>query len=1083
MASNPIFFDATGKRRKIVNIILPIVVVLSLIVSGFIVYYVIKLEKINGIVKTSETKTVSDNSNTTLLYTENHPKAGPITNDQIEKIDTIIIPKYRVTATSVETPTAYKSFVENINFVSSNKPVHYQRYYLISAKDYNNPPTEREQQSSETTKIDSKLPQLISVDQMLSVREDLLRNKVSGLYIDLDMSVINSQVKSSEFREWLTSFKTILMDKKIKLGVTVQPQSLNEFSIPVLQKSDLLYVSFDSSTRYDTQINKILANQQLFQKNVTYELPTVSRDQNTSEFNNYIKSIDYVTAQNNIIDVPVASRTTEPVTINTKQSNYFINDAITSNNILLRLKSGSVVTKDTQFAIANPGYEEYTLWKLLELPFDTIRNNYLLSENVVASLDIKTEGEGQISSISNSGKYGNRSIELATDSSIIASKIITQNSLPVVVKTGKLPKKIALTFDDGPHPEYTEKVLDILDSYNVKGTFFMVGTNVRINAAIVKEVVNRGHEVENHTFDHPVFSKLTSEAQVNQIMATSALIEELSGQKVQYFRKPYSDNNIITTQADLAYLKELKQLGLQASEYDIDSKDWLLDSSDEVVAKVKKDLEASSGDYSQILFHDAHQGINRTLQALPQVIEYLQDKDIQIVRVDQLDSKPNNPVVASTTSTYRAIDGKNRIFELIVWLNIMLICLALLRYLIILFGAIAYAIRHRLSRSFFKRIDNKQRRTPKLTVIIACYNEELVIGRTIESLLGNTYKNISIIVVNDGSTDATKNIVEAYCRVHKNVKLVNVPNGGKAKALQAGINRARTKWIVFCDADTIFEESALYHFTNTFFANKNLGAVAGRIVVGNDINALTRAQVIEYGISHTFIKASQDAIESITVVPGASGLWSRAALNKIGGFSQDTLAEDADATMELISIGKKVKYNSSVSAKTEAPSTIHMLYKQRTRWQLGNMQAITKHRSGLFNRKYGVLGFFGLPMFYLELLTALLYPVLLTFSAFLICNELYQWDLLVPPRVAFVTSPAFILFSMSLILTELLMGIFVIVIEKKSLRSKMLLLLTLPYYLLYYKTFLSVATIISLLRALRGTFHGWGHLKRTATVK
>jgi peptidoglycan-N-acetylglucosamine deacetylase len=290
-------------------------------------------------------------------------------------------------------------------------------------------------------------------------------------------------------------------------------------------------------------------------------------------------------------------------------------------------------------------------------------------------------------------------------------------------------------------------------------------------------------------------------------------------------------------------------------------------------------------------------------------------------------------------------------------------------------------------------------------------------------------------------------------------------------------------WLVFCDADTLFAYDAIEKYVYTLNTRKNLGAVAGRIRVGNDINHLTRAQVIEYGVANTFIKPAQDILNSITVVPGACGLWNRENLLAAGGYSPDTLAEDADSTMKIISMGKNVLYENDITAHTEAPDTITTLYKQRTRWQLGNMQALFKHHTGVFNSKYGALGYIGLPMFYIEMLHVLFFPMFLLFAAATLSISLFQLDAMMPNTVGFATSQEFLWVSLGIIVYDILLSIFVILREPKRWQQKKKLLKTLPYYYLFYRFFLSYSTLVALLRALRGRLQGWGHLKRSATVR
>lgn len=1081
--NKPVFFDTSGKRRYFVNVGVLVFTILAIAISSFVGVYVYRLNQINKIAKNTSQKDANPNTNIALLYTSTNDKAYAVARDQIEKVDTILLPKYFVSETKIETPKKYQEQIEDIRFISQNKPVHYNSYFLLSNTDYIKQPTERESISLSGKSISSsELPRLVTLQQMLAIRSDVVDANSKGLYVELDLSSIQSETEVSGIKAWLEGFRTLMNEKDLKLGIMFKASDLSPINQSIVENSDQNYIRFSQEQPRQEQIDKIAALIPQHQNNIIIEIPTVSTGLDRLPYNDYIKSVEYAEIEPQIIETTLTNRTLEPTEFTTDKTIYGVNDAVTANNLIWSLKAKNLIGNDTEFAITDPGYEEFTLWKLLQNPFEPIRNYYLLTENMSASLSIKQEGEGEVSSLRDEGAPGQRQIETPDKIFITASTVNKPQTPATVAKSGKLPKKIALTFDDGPHPEDTYKVLDILDKYDVKGTFFLVGSNVLANPDVAKNIVQRGHEVENHTYDHPVFSKLTPDSQINQIKANTELIEAVTGQDVRFFRKPFSDNNDIQTEQDLEYLKTLNNLGLEASEYDIDSKDWLLDTSDQVVEKVINDLKTSNGDYSQILFHDTHQNIYRTLDALPPIIEFLQSNNIEIVRVDQLVS---NSTLAETTTTkeFRAIEIKNILFAGFVWINVFLVVVALLKYAWMIFGSISYHFKHRFRNAFLRRVNEKQRNWPTLGIIIACHNEELVIGKTLQGLLDSSYKKFRVTIIDDGSTDNTAEIVREFCDKDKRFKLLSIPNGGKANALVRGISITRTKWLVFCDADTIFDTDALRGFADSIFTNKRVGAVAGRIFVGNTINALTRSQAIEYGIAHIFTKAAQDIINSITVVPGALGLWNRDSLVAVGGFTSETLAEDADATMNLISANKRVKYFSSITARTEAPEKMKMLYKQRTRWQLGNMQATIKHRKGLFRKKYGGLGFFGLPMMIHELLTTLLYPALLGFTIFVLSGRIFNWEFVIPSNLQFITSDWFLLFSFSLVAIELLLSIFVIIREPTTRKQKLSLLLTLPYYLIIYKTFLSYSTLVAMMRAARGTLQGWGHLTRTATVK
>ncbi|HMT55304.1 MAG TPA: glycosyltransferase [Candidatus Saccharibacteria bacterium] len=1080
MNKKPIFFDISGKRRRVVNSMLTFISIIVIILTGFIGVYTLRLNKINRLASNLSTKEVSPRSHLTLLYTTTHEDSYVVTHDQIEKIDTIILPKYKVTDEEITTPEDYSVQIEDIQDISKNKPVHYQSFFLLSPFDYTLVPTERE---TERSLIRMDMQSLISYDQMVAIKDDLSAHSAHGLYIELPYITSLSQESADSLSSWIDEFRSVLDEDDLSLGIMTDARTLMTAYSTVGDHVQFLYVRFDDEVTRQAQIEALRTISWLPKKSTIYEVPTISTSTDAYVYNDYTESVPYQTLEPELMNKELSNRSYEPTSLITNAKKYEINDAVTVYNLVHHLKSLSLVDDVTEYSIVDPGYEEYTTWKYLQDPYEDLRNHYLLSENVRGSLDIKKEGEGEVVSLKQDGIAGTRKT-IYDDSGIITMSTMTVDQIPTIVnKTGKLPKKIAITFDDGPNAQYTSQVMDILDRYGVKGTFFVIGYNVLANPDTAREIVNRGHEIENHSYNHPVFSRLVADSQQKEIQANSELINAVTGQSPSYFRKPYSDNNEVQTEDDVNFLGILRKLNMESSEYDIDSKDWLLETPDQVVQRVIDELNHAQEDYSQILFHDNHSDVFRTLEALPRVIEYLQANGIQIVRVDEL-VQSTYEGVAVTTTEFRALSIKNKIFVAFVWTNIFLITIAILKYSWMIIGGFIYFIKgaHRRRQSN-KHAKKQSKKRPTFGVIIACYNEELVIGRTIEGLLNGTYKNFKITIVNDGSKDNTAKVVKAYCKKDKRVRLITVPNGGKARALEQGIAKTRNQWIVFCDADTIFHPDALQNFADNIASNKKVAAIAGRIFVGNTVNALTRSQAIEYGVAHIFLKAAQHIINSITVVPGALGIWERKSLMKNGGFTSDTLAEDADATMSIISMKRRVVYNSAVTAKTEAPEDLKQLYKQRTRWQLGNMQAAIKHHKGLFRPRYGALGFYGLPMMIHELITTMLFPLLLGFSVFVLMSRFYNWHFLIPYNLRFISSSWFILLSFSLIITELAISIFVILVEKTSIKNKLKLVATLPYYITFYKAFLSYSTIVAVLRAARGTLQGWGHLTRTANVK
>ena len=242
---------------------------------------------------------------------------------------------------------------------------------------------------------------------------------------------------------------------------------------------------------------------------------------------------------------------------------------------------------------------------------------------------------------------------------------------------------------------------------------------------------------------------------------------------------------------------------------------------------------------------------------------------------------------------------------------------------------------------------------PSVSVVIAAFNEQKVISRTIRAVLANRYGPLEIIVVDDGSSDDTSGEVVRDFADHQNVRLFRQENGGKASALNRGIAMATGEIIIALDADTIFGRHTIAYLVR-HFADGHVGAVAGNVKVGNRINPLTYWQSIEYVTSQNLDRRAFDVINSVSVVPGAVGAWRRAAIVQAGGYTTDTMAEDMDLTWRIRRNGWRIETDSDAVGYTEAPDTFRALFRQRFRWAFGTLQSLWKHR-----RRAGRYGWFG----------------------------------------------------------------------------------------------------------------------------
>src|SRR5262249_49302949 len=211
---------------------------------------------------------------------------------------------------------------------------------------------------------------------------------------------------------------------------------------------------------------------------------------------------------------------------------------------------------------------------------------------------------------------------------------------------------------------------------------------------------------------------------------------------------------------------------------------------------------------------------------------------------------------------------------------------------------------------------------------IAAFNEEAVIAATISTVLASRDVDVRVLLVDDGSTDRTAEVVRQTFPNEPRLLFLTKPNGGKASALNLALGHATAEIVVGIDADTQVEAGALAALARRF-ADPKIAAVAGNVRVGNDINLITRWQAIEYVTSQNSDRRALARINAITVVPGAIGAWRAEALRAVGGYRADTLAEDMDLTWRLRRAGWRIGNEPRAIAYTEAPGTLPALMKQR----------------------------------------------------------------------------------------------------------------------------------------------------------
>jgi peptidoglycan-N-acetylglucosamine deacetylase len=369
--------------------------------------------------------------------------------------------------------------------------------------------------------------------------------------------------------------------------------------------------------------------------------------------------------------------------------------------------------------------------------------------------------------------------------------------------------------------------------------------------------------------------------------------------------------------------------------------------------------------------------------------------------------------------------------------------------------------------------------TPFVSVIVPAFNEERVIAKTIESLLASDYPSFEVIVVDDGSPDGTGEVVRERFASKARVRLFTKQNGGKAEALNYGLMRSRGSIIIGLDADTIFMPQTIRALVRRFH-DPGMGAVAGNAKVGNRINTVTRWQALEYITSQNMDRRAFSSLNCITVVPGAVGAWRRELVERAGGFTSDTLAEDQDLTLSVRRMGFQVGYEEDAIAWTEAPDSLKGLGRQRFRWSFGTLQCMWKHKDVLLRPRYGALGFIAMPNVWIfQIFFPLISPLMDLMLVWTLISA--ALERLENPAEYTVINLRQVLFYYALFLAvDWLGAAFAFLLEK---REQWRLLWWLFLQRFGYRQVMYQVMLKSLKAALRGSLVGWGKLERKATVE
>jgi len=711
------------------------------------------------------------------------------------------------------------------------------------------------------------------------------------------------------------------------------------------------------------------------------------------------------------------------------------------------------------FALYRLGSEDPAIWDALSVPRDfRLDNQTRQSLELIKSTDtIADVGDGEIVTVDEDRSDGMRKLAVDADGYLTA-KYVKFAQFPTLYHQGAGGEhQVAITFDDGPDPRWTPKILDILKAANVKAAFFLVGVNAERYPGLVRRIVNEGHEIGNHTYYHPNLALCWPEHIRLELNATQLLLGTLTGRSTTLFRPPYASDTGPTQLSELAPLKIAEDLNYLVVLENIDPQDWAKPGADIILQRIKQQRH----DGSVILLHDAGGDRSQTVEALPRILDWLHTRGDTVVPLSTLLGTTRDavmpPVQADAQSLTRLVSSTGfRVYHTIeefLWaFMIVATALVVLRTLIVIW--LAYRFRRGPKADFAEPI----------SVVMAAYNEEKVIAETLRTLLATDYKGeIEVVVVDDGSRDRTTAEIERVAGSEPRVRLLRQDNHGKARALQRGLATARNGIVIFIDADTQCQRDTLPRLLEPF-ADARIGAVSGHAKVGNLRTFIARCQALEYTCGFNLDRRAYNRWKCITVVPGAISAVRKDAIDEAGGLSLQTLAEDTDLTLSLHRHRQRIVYVPDAIAWTEAPESVRTLARQRFRWAYGTLQCLWKHRDMVFNWNYRALGWFSLPsIWFFQIILVAVTPMV---DLFLIASLPFgAWRAVLPFIVTFL--------AMDVILATL-----ACLLEREPVVWALRML---PMRLIY-RPMLSYCIWKAILRAIKGAWVSWGKLERTASV-